>query len=414
MIPADQNPHRGSDQTGQRANRPLHLAVVTETYPPEINGVANTLFHMVEGLAERDHRVMLLRPAKARSERESHEHGGVLEIPTSGMPLPFYQGLQVGLPASRVMSKAFRDARPDLLYIATEGPLGISAQRVARRLRIPLVAGFHTNFQTYSKHYGVGLFAPAVLAYLRRFHNRCDATLVPTRALAEELSARQFQRLSVWPRGVDTALFSPARRNRERRTSWGLDDDGLAVVYVGRVAPEKNIGLAINAFNAIRERSSQARLVLVGDGPELASLRRSFPDFVFTGARTGTDLAEHYASGDLFLFPSLSETFGNVVTEAMSSGLPVVAFNLAAAREHIRDGFNGMNADAGNETDFIRQATRAATDPALREELGRKARETALELGWPKMIMHLEQVFLETLKTSGRNGAHENMVAAAE
>jgi len=268
------------------------VGVVTETYPPEINGVANTLYHMVQGLAERGHEITLLRPSRRRKEPERIE-GGVREVPTPGFPLPFYPELQLGLPASRAVSRALKDLNPNILYIATEGPLGQSARRVARRLGIPVVAGFHTNFHTYSRHYRLGLLAPTVLAYLRRFHNRCARTLVPTAELAKDLGALGFERLSVWPRGVDVDLFDPRRRDDALRRSWSAETEDLVVVYVGRIAREKNIDLAVAAFRAIHARQPRSRFVLVGDGPELARIRDANPDFIVAGARRGETLAAH-------------------------------------------------------------------------------------------------------------------------
>lgn len=392
----------------------LRIALVTETYPPEINGVANTLHQMVKGLADRGHEVILLRPAQGKKDRTPRNEGRIHEIPTGGVPLPFYHGLQMGLPATRVIGRTFREFRPNLVYIATEGPLGSSAQRVARRFHLPVVAGFHTNFQTYSRHYGMGLFAPTVLAYLRRFHNRCARTLVPTPALAQELARRDFQRLSVWPRGVDVELFNPARRDRQLRSAWGVDDDSVVVQYVGRLAREKNIDLAIKAFTAIRARRPDARLVLVGDGPELPRIRDENPEFIVTGAQVGEALAAHYASADLFLFPSTSETFGNVITEAMASGLAVVSFRMAAARELLHQAINGLVAEPGDEEDFLRQALLGAEEEGLRKTMAAQARRDALRLGWPEVIGRLEQIFLHTLETPSRGHTNESLATTVE
>jgi len=405
------NGHPGAPDA---THRPLHVAVVTETYPPEINGVANTLHQMCHGLAARGHRLTLVRPSQG-----DHDHGvqgdaSIHEVPTSGAPLPFYQGLQVGLPAGRIIARTFRESPPDIVYIATEGPLGVSAHRAARRLRLPVIAGFHTNFQTYSRHYGIGLLAPTVLAYLRRFHNRCHCTLVPTRELADELASRDFRNLRVWSRGVDTELFSPARRDAAIRRAWGIDDDALGVLYVGRIAPEKNIDLAVEAFEAIRSERPDARFVLVGDGPEAKRLQAAHPEFIFRGPRTGEDLAAHYASADLFLFPSTSETFGNVVTESMASGLTTVAFGMAAAGEHLRDRINGLVAPPSDPAAFCARALQGATEDELRGEMARAARADALGLGWPAVISRLEDIFNETLDSVTGENSHESVVTAAE
>ncbi len=381
----------------------LCLALVTETYPPEINGVANTMRHMCRGLSDCGHQVTLIRPGQqGKDDRGVESDHGVREIPTPGASIPLYPGLQIGWPARRLVLSAFRDSMPDLVYIATEGPLGASVLRIAKRMRLPVIAGFHTNFQTYSRHYGVGLLAPAVLAYMRRFHNRCQATLVPTQQLADELANQGFQNLKVWPRGVDTDLFNPIRRRPALRRNWGLDDQGLAVLYVGRIAPEKNIDLAVAAYRAILEQRPDARFILVGSGPEVDRLESEYPEFVFCGPRVGEDLAAHYASADLFLFPSRTETFGNVVTESMASGLATVAFKLAAAAEHLHHNLNGVIAEPGNEQEFIDQAVRIAADAPLRSDIAAAARLDAVGLSWPPVIQRLTRIFYESLGDAPR------------
>ena len=393
--------------------RPLSIALVTETYPPEINGVANTLHRIVHGLADRGHDITLLRPTRRRKEPERVE-GRVREVPTPGFPLPFYPELQIGLPASRAVARTLKACAPDIVYIATEGPLGMSAQRVARRLKVPVVAGFHTNFHTYSRHYRLGLLAPTVLAYLRRFHNRCARTLVPTRELHDALTGLNFERLAVWPRGVDIALFNPARRDAVLRDAWTKSPDDLVVIYVGRIAREKNIDLAVEAFRAIRARRPGSRFVLVGDGPELPRIRDANPDFICTGARRGEVLAAHYASADIFLFPSTSETFGNVITEAMASGLGVVAFRMAAAATLLHEGVNGLLAEPDDHAAFIRQSETAAVDDDLRRNIAAQARRDVLPFAWPDMLARLENILFDVLDSPEREPTDETMAATLE
>ena len=314
----------------------LRVAVVTETYPPEINGVAMTTGRMVDGLVAAGHRVDLIRP------RQAHEGGAILsgdgidgveEMLSRGIPLPRYANLQMGLPARKVLLRRWSLQRPDVVQVVTEGPLGWSALTAARKLGLPVISEFHTNFHRYSGHYGVGWLKRPIAAYLRKFHNRADLTLVPTRALCDELAAQGIPRVDVVSRGVDTRLYDPARRSEALRRSWGLGPDDLAVLYVGRIAPEKNLALLERAFEAILARRPEARLIMVGSGPALQGMRARQPRAIFTGPQTGELLAAHYASGDLFLFPSLTETYGNVVAEALASGLPVVAYRDAAAQE---------------------------------------------------------------------------------
>lgn len=392
----------------------MNILLVTETYPPEINGVARTLAQMVRGLGALGHRVTLVRPVQARKrslDREEYDPADTLEV--RGLPLPGYPGLQFGLPAGRLLQRRLRRGDIDIAYIATEGPLGYSALRSCARHGVPAVSGLHTNFHQYSLHYGAGMLAPALLHYLRRFHNRLTATLVPTNSLAQELTASGFERLQVWPRGVHTDVFRPECRSLELRARWGLHDDELAVIYVGRLAPEKNIATVFGAFAAIQARHPTARLILVGSGPAEAELRRRHESAVFTGPKTGRELAEHYASGDIFLFPSRTETFGNVTLEAMASGLAVVAYDLAAAHELILHGHNGLLARGSSAGAFTTQAVACAADPALRRKLKRHARETALQQGWPTLIDRLEHLFLDACRAT-RSDDHASTAASTE
>ena len=236
---------------------------------------------------------------------------------------------------------------------------------------------------------------------LRRFHNRSDATLVPTRELESELAAQGFTSLRIVGRGVDVGLFSPARRDHRLRARWGCGPDDLAVLSVGRVAAEKNLDLARETFEAIEALSPSARFVVVGDGPALAQLQRDHPRFICTGARAGETLAAHYASGDLFLFPSLTETFGNVVPEAMASGLAVVAFDYAAAHGAILSGVNGVTVSPGDRDGFIAAALAIAQDRGRCRELGAAARRAAEGMSWEEVLGEVEALLFEVLRRRG-------------
>ena len=369
--------------------RPLRVAVITETYPPEINGVANTMHQLVTGLAGRGHPVGVVRPRQAGDPRPgTPDRDGETLVP--GLPIPGYRGLRLGLPIFWRLRNLWRSERPDIAYIATQGPLGRAALRAAEALRVPAVTGFHTQFDQYSRHYGLGFLTQPIEASLRRFHNRSDLTLVPTAELRDHLLARGFARVEVFGRGVDTVRFSPARRRADLRSAWGCAPADPVLLSVGRIAAEKNMDLLLDGYAAARTIRPGARCVLVGDGPELPRLARSHPEVVFTGARVGLDLAQHYASADLFVFPSLTETFGNVVTEAMASGLAVVAFDYAAAHRYIRSGENGLTLNWGDRDAFIATVLAAVADVEGLRRMGAEARRTTEALGWPGIIAGVE------------------------
>lgn len=351
----------------------MHVAIVTETWPPEVNGVALTVHALARGLVALGHEVDVVRPRRPTESTPSSEDFN--ELLTGGAALPRYPGLRFGLPAQARLARHWQQHTPDALYVATEGPLGHSALAVARKLGVPACTGFHTRFDDFARHYGLSWLTPLVFAGMRRFHNRADATLVPTRELADLLGARGFRHVRHLSRAVDTATFHPRHRDDALRAKWGVSDDALAVVHVGRLAAEKNLDLLVRAFRAIERERPQARLVIVGDGPERARLAAAHPDVIFAGLRHGEDLSRHYASADLFLFPSTTETFGNVTLEALASGLPVVAFDYGAAREHIRDARAGVRVPFADEGAFVAAAADLAIDNRRREAMRTHARD---------------------------------------
>ena len=390
----------------------LRIAIVTETYPPEINGVAMTLGRLINGLRRHGHNVQVIRP-RQHADATASTQVNASEILVRGIPIPRYSGLQFGLPAGKRLQALWRANPPDIVHVVTEGPLGMSAVAVANQLGLPMTSSFHTNFHRYSKHYGFGWLRGLIAGHLRKLHNRTAATFVPTQALAAELGADGFANLRVMARGVDTQLFTPGRRSAELRHSWGLGENELAILYVGRLAAEKNLRVVLAAFAEISAQHPTARMVFVGDGPMVGKLRQQCPQAVFCGSRTGEDLATHYASGDIFLFPSLTETFGNVTTEALASGLGVVAFAHAAAAELITSNRNGITVAAGDEAAYIRAATALANNPLQLDMVRRNAASSMQHLDWH----HIVDTFADTLKhvykqhARRQHGTHDIVLA---
>lgn len=385
----------------------LRLSVVTETWPPEINGVSLTLSKLVQGLCARNHQVQLIRPRQTRVDQAAR-HGGFEEMLMRGMPIPRYPELKLGLPGKHALIQAWTLRRPDLVHIATEGPLGWSALQAARRLRLPVTSDFRTNFHAYSQHYGVGWLRKPIVAYLRKFHNLTRLTMVPTQALRAELLAGGFDNVQVVARGVDTQLFRPDRRSEGLRAQWGAGPDSLVLLAVGRLAAEKNLDMALRAFDAMRAVHPDVKLVFVGDGPLRESLRQRCPAAVFAGMRRQEELAGYYASADLFLFPSLTETFGNVTIEALASGLPVLAFDTAAAADWVRHEDNGWLVPVGDDAAYAAMAARLAREPARIAQAGTLARAQVSQLDWQRIALQVEALFLHILGTSAGAavGAH--------
>ena len=317
----------------------IKISVVTETYPHDVNGVAHTLSKIVDGLVDRGHAITLIRPRHSKDETP-HQNQGFQEKLVKGLPIPFYKHLKMGLPSKRELIRLWSFDRPDIVHIATEGPLGWSALQAAKKLRLPVSTDFRTNFHAYSTHYKIGWLSSAILAYLKKFHNSASLTLVPTRQLQNELSGYGFINLKIIPRGIDTHQFNPRKRNLELRKAWGANEATKVLIYVGRLAAEKNLTTIFDAYHSAKRIEPNTKLVLVGDGPLRDELMAEHPEVIFSGFQKGRELAEHYASGDIFLFASQTETFGNVTTEAMAAGVPVVASDerLPRALHGRRDG----------------------------------------------------------------------------
>jgi len=364
----------------------VRISYVTETYPPEINGVALTVDRFVRGLRARGHAVDLVRP------RQPHEQecDSRTEWRSPGIPIPMYRDLRVGLPLVSRLKKRWSASRPRLVHVATEGPLGWAAIRAARACGVPVTSDFRTNFDQYSEHYGFGWLRGMVGGYLKYFHNATDRTFVPTRAMRKMLMQQGFERTEVVGRGVDAESFSPLHASAKLRASWGADEGTPVLLYVGRLASEKNVPLAFRAFEAVRARMPAARLVVVGDGPLREKLARAHPEAIFVGPQRGAALAQHYASADIFLFPSLTETFGNVTLEALASGLLVVAFRSGAAAVHIDDCISGILIEPGDEQGFIAGACAVAHQFDSLSMMRLSARRAGVAASWDTAINRFE------------------------
>jgi glycosyltransferase involved in cell wall biosynthesis len=380
------------------ASRPsLRIAVVTETWPPEVNGVAVTLAKLVQGLSHRNHDVQLIRPRQTKIDGNLND-SNLEEVLMRGMPIPRYPELKLGLPSKKTLVKTWTLRRPDVVHIATEGPLGWSALQAAKVLKLPVTSDFRTNFQSYSKHYGVGWLRKPIVAYLRKFHNATACTMVPTMELQRTLIDNGFINLKVVSRGVDTKLFNMVKRDNGLRKSWGADENSKVMISVGRMAPEKNLEQVLKCFDALRFMGTQLKLVMVGDGPLREQFQHRYPDIIFPGMLSQADLAVYYASADLFVFPSQTETFGNVTLEALASGIPVLAFDCAAARDWVQQGVNGWLVPENYPTGFAEQAMAIFKTPNLLEQVTVSTRQQVVHLDWDQIAEQVESVLWDAIR----------------
>lgn len=380
------------------ASRPsLRIAVVTETWPPEVNGVAVTLAKLVQSLSHRNHDVQLIRPRQTKGDAPLRD-SSLEEVLMRGMPIPRYPELKLGLPSKKTLVKTWTLRRPDVVHIATEGPLGWSALQAAKVLKLPVTSDFRTNFQSYSKHYGVGWLRKPIVAYLRKFHNATACTMVPTKELMRTLNENGFLNLKVVSRGVDTQLFNLQKRDLQLRASWGADEKTKVLISVGRMAPEKNLDKVLQSYEALRSRGAPVKLVMVGDGPLREQFRQKYPDIIFPGMLVQSDLAAYYASADLFVFPSQTETFGNVTLEALASGIPVLAFDCAAARDWVQPNVNGWLVAENNPDGFVEKAVSLFQHPELLEQVTQSTRHQLVHLDWDQIAEQVEGVFWNAIR----------------
>ena len=372
-----------------------HLCIVTETFSPDVNGVAISLQQLIRHLNPTLFRVSVVRPAPQQAYQPA-----MPEIWTRGVRVPLYPDVQLGLPATRTLRSAWRDDWPDVVYIATEGPLGASAAALARHVDIPVISAFHTNFHRYSGYYGFGWVQGLIMKWLRRFHNRTDRTLVPSEDLKNDLTLDGFERVHWLSHGVDCEVFSPAFRSQSLRDAWGVAPDETVLLFVGRMAPEKNLALAIRAVESAQADGHAVRLVAVGDGPLRKRLQQEHPNVIFTGICTGETLSACFASADVFLMPSQTETFGLVTLEAMASGLPVVAFNLAAAGQFVEPQAGILAQDLSEESFIL--ALGQLLNNAMISDAGQRAREIAEASSWSAVTRQFEGHCVDLIRQENR------------
>ncbi|MCU0625377.1 MAG: glycosyltransferase family 1 protein [Gemmatimonadaceae bacterium] len=368
-------PARDVPMTGMR------LALFSETYPPQMNGVSRTLERLVREVQARGGEVRVFTADDPDAATIDHVERW------ASVPFWAYPQLRLAAPRVRAATDALRAWHPTLVHVATEFGVGLGGRGAARRLGLPLVSSYHTNFLAYAQFYRLGLFADVGWNYFRWFHAPAAVTFVPTIAMRDDLAARGFAHLDIWGRGVEGERFDPRFRSDEWRARHGIAPDDICVLYVGRIAKEKGLGHALDAMRQLhgRDEAMRLRFVFVGDGPYDAELRAAAPaGTVFTGRLEGTALSTAYASGDVFLFPSITDTFGNVLLEAMASGLVVLAADAGNTRELAGEG-RGVIVRPDDGAAIAEALVTLARDPAATRRMAGTARAWALQRTWPRI-----------------------------
>lgn len=372
----------------------MRIALFSETFLPQRNGVALLLDRLIRHLIAQGHEVLVAAPVSWRPRGEAPPLPGARVLRVPGVPFPRYPDLTLALPLSPQVVREVAAFRPDVIHLVTEYSLGVTGLQAGVALGVPVVASFHTNIPRYLPYYGFAWAGELCWRYLRWFHNQASATFCPSETIRRELIERGFRDVRVWPRGVDTARFAPVSRTR----SAGGDGAGaLRLLYVGRLTPEKDLPVLFGAYERVRAGGGRPlHLTLVGDGAYSGVMRARAPrDVTFAGYLEGQALSDAYAAADVFVFPSRSETLGNVVLEAFASGLPVVGVRDGGTIENVRDGVNGILCAPGDVDAFAQGIRHLADDASLRQRLGRNARAWAEARTWDAAFAPLTGAYRE-------------------
>ena len=374
-------------------SRPLRIALFTGNYVHIEDGVSRTLGRLVGFLVAQGHEVLVLGPTVDAPPmmRQPGRFLAVPSVPIVGLGRPEYR-VSTGFPARiRREVEAFA---PDLVHVATPDLLGFAGLRWALRRGLPVVATYHTHFVSYLDYYGIEFTRPLFHLIARRFYNRCVEVYVPTVEMETALRAQGVTApMRLWPRGIELDLFSPAHRSEPWRARHGFSPDEVVVSFVSRLVKEKGTDVFVEVVQRLQREGLPVRALVVGDGPEGATLAEALPRAAFTGHLGGGDLATAYASSDVFLFPSETETFGNVTLEAMASGVPTVCADAAGSRSLVRSGETGFLCPPRDAEAFAVAVRRLALDVGLRQTLGAAGREAAGHYNWPAVLSRMESFY---------------------
>ncbi|MCH8495337.1 MAG: glycosyltransferase family 1 protein [Balneolales bacterium] len=379
----------------------LRIALITANYNHIPDGVSLTLNRLVAYLLRTGHEVKIFAPT---IENPPIDHAGDLYPITSTISIPGREEYLFAYAFPDDAREELRRFDPDLVHIATPDFSGTQAMLFSARLGKPVVSSYHTHFTSYLSYYsGMSFLEKPFLSYLRWFYNNCVHTYVPSESMIEELRNYGFKNdLRIWARGIQTEVFNPGRRSDDWRKSKGINPDDIVVTMVSRLVWEKEMETLRSVFKKLNESGRQIRTLIVGEGPAREVLETSLGDTIFTGHLTGDDLAIAYASSDIFMFPSISETFGNVTLEALASGVPAVEANAQGNKSLVKSGYNGYLATPKDANEFERLILKLANNPVLRNQFAQNAVSFAQTFAWDNILDKLVQDYHEAIHSFAR------------
>lgn len=375
----------------------MKIALFTDTFLPQVNGVSLTLQRLVAHLHSKGISTHVFAPETSKADfYADHLHR------FASLPFFLYPECRVAIPNFVSIRQVILDFQPDLIHIATPFNMGLCGLYFSKKYGIPVIASHHTHFDRYLQYYRLGFLSPWIWKYLRWFHATCHTVLVPSAETKRELLQHGFPRVDLWRRGVDADLFHPEKKNQHFRRQYRIHEKYICL-YVGRLAPEKDLDILVEVIKNMAEPfRSEIHWVIVGDGPMLMHLKEAgLPRTTFTGYLNGKALAEAYANADLFVFPSSTETFGNVVLEALASGTPAIGTQSGGVQEIIQDGVTGYLCPPRSSRHIMEAITEALSQPHLLQQMSQNARRYALTQSWEsildQVIMHYKQAIVQSL-----------------
>ncbi|MFP4020087.1 MAG: glycosyltransferase family 4 protein [Halanaerobium sp.] len=374
----------------------MKIAIFTDTFSPEINGVTKNLDRLLNYFSEAGIEYLVFAPeTEPRIENIHEKH----VVRMKSLNFFLYPELKFSLPNYLKIKSKLVEFNADLFHLITPFNIGLTGLYAARQTDTPLVASYHTNFDQYLDYYQINFLEKAAWKYLRWFHDQALRNYCPSEETKKALAKRDFINLDIWGRGIDAELFSPEHRSQQFIEENGLTDK-ISLLYVGRLAREKNLSLLVESFKRLNQKyKKKIELIITGDGPELKRLQKELPDnVIFTGFKNGLELSQIYASADIFAFPSVTETYGNVVIEAMASGLPVVAVMAGGVKENLINNYNGLAVESNDAAEFTAKLEELIVNQRLRKLLAHNARQYALEESWDQVFEKLDRSYQKVIK----------------
>jgi len=374
----------------------MKIAIFTDTFSPQINGVTKNLDKLLNYFSTNEIDYLVFAPETAPRIENIHEKK-VIRMKSFNFFL--YPELKFSLPNYLKIKSKLLEFNPDLIHLITPFNIGLTGLYAARQNNKPIVASYHTNFDQYLDYYNINFLEKAAWKYLRWFHDQALRNYCPSEETRKELAKKGFINLDIWGRGIDADLFSPEHRDQNFIKQYNLEEK-ISILYVGRIAREKNLSLLVNSFKKLNKKyKNKIELIITGDGPELKKIKKESPDnVVFTGFKNGLALSQVYASADIFAFPSVTETYGNVVIEAMASGLPVVAVLAGGVKENLKNNFNGLAVGSNDLEEFSSKLEKLIVNDKLRDSLAHNARQYALKQSWDHIFEKLNISYHQVIK----------------